>query len=120
MIGLRYIRYIRYIRHILSVAVLNRDAGTNFDPAHYAHRAIYRRDAQQIEMHLDLLKAQRVNVPGVGVLELAQGDSIRTEISRKFTAVDLEQLCAEAGLHLAELWTTPEPYSYSLVFAQKR
>ena len=51
------------------------------------------------------------------VLHLPAGERICTEVSRKFDPERLDALLASGGLRLQQLWSTPEPYSYSLALA---
>ena len=80
------------------LSVLNRELGADFDLSHYAHYALFDPVASQIEMHLVAMAPQRVRFAAHDrVLDLAEGDSLRTEISRKFTAAALEDLLRGAG-----------------------
>ncbi|MGE0857478.1 MAG: L-histidine N(alpha)-methyltransferase [Gammaproteobacteria bacterium] len=103
-------------RNVLSV--LNRELGADFDLAHYAHYALFDPVASQIEMHLVAMAPQRVRFAAHDrVLDLAEGDSLRTEISRKFTAAALEDLLRGAGFGVERHYATREP-SFSLVLAR--
>jgi L-histidine N-alpha-methyltransferase len=99
--------------------VLNREAGADFHPEAYAHRAFYDREAHRIEMHLVSLQAQRVRIPGAGVFRLAEGESIRTEISCKHDRESVAALFAAAGLEVAA-WETDEAGLYALVLGAPR
>ncbi len=94
--------------------VLNREAGADFRPEAYAHRAFYDREAHCIEMHLVSLRAQRVRIPGAGVFRLAEGGSIRTEISCKHDRESVTALFAAAGLEVVA-WETDSAGLYALV-----
>ena len=98
-------------RNIL--ANLNRRLGTDFDPSRFEHRAFYDVDAARIEMHLVSRGAQTVRVPGRGTLPLGDGESIRTEISRKWDRPSVERLFALGGLRLMD-WITDERGRYAL------
>ncbi|HEX6536038.1 MAG TPA: L-histidine N(alpha)-methyltransferase [Gemmatimonadaceae bacterium] len=88
--------------------VLNRELGADFDVDAFRHRAIYDRDRHRIEMHLVADAPQQVTVPGVGVVRIARGESIRTEISTKYDRPAIEAMFAAAGLDLADWRTDPD------------
>jgi L-histidine N-alpha-methyltransferase len=92
-------------RNIL--ANLNRRIGTDFDPRRFEHRAFYNPDEAQIEMHLVSRGAQRVRFPERGEIPLMDGETIRTEISRKWDRGSVERLFGSAGLVLLEWFTDP-------------
>jgi len=100
------------------LAVLNRELQADFVPSAFVHRAFYNETAQQIEMYLLSQTAQTVRLPTLGSeLQLAEGEGILTEISRKFTLDDLDQLLAEAGLTLIDHFEPANGY-YSLVLGR--
>lgn len=86
--------------------VLDRELKADFDPAAFAHDAVWNADAERMEMWLRAEAAQDVRV---GALELdvsfAAGEGLRTEVSAKFTRVRVERELAAAGLRLARWWT---------------
>jgi len=70
-------------RNILRV--LNRRFRGDFAPERFVHRAFYREPQHQIEMHLFSPVAQRARLEDLDLtVEIGAGESIRTEISRKF------------------------------------
>ncbi|HEX2189061.1 MAG TPA: L-histidine N(alpha)-methyltransferase [Longimicrobiaceae bacterium] len=94
--------------------VLNREAGADFRPDAFEHRAFYDRERHRIEMHLVASAPQTVSVPGVGTVRLAAGESIRTEISCKHDRASVDALFAAAGLAV-ERWETDADRLYALV-----
>ena len=94
--------------------VLNRELGTDFDPGAFEHRAIYNDEAGRIEMHLIALSPQRVRVPGFRVVEFAEGESIRTELSTKYDRKRIDELFTAAQLKV-ERWETDQENWYALV-----
>ena len=94
--------------------VLNREAGADFDPDAFEHRAFYNREDHRIEMHLVAPAPQAVHVPGMGTVRLAAGESIRTEISCKHDRGSVAALFAAAGL-VVERWQTDAEGLYALV-----
>lgn len=96
------------------LSVLNRELGADFDPAAFRHRAPFVEAESRIEMHLVAQQAQTVQVSEPATtLHIAAGESIRTEISRKFTRPMVTQLLSGAGLSLVTEWSAPED-AYSL------
>jgi len=86
---------------------LNRELGADFDTSRFAHRAVWNAGESRIEMHLESLMAQRVYVPanaGFPALDLAfaEGETIHTENSYKFTAASVEALLRDAGFAIAK------------------
>jgi L-histidine Nalpha-methyltransferase len=96
--------------------VLNAQLGADFDPAAFAHQAFYRASAHRIEMHLVARSAQQVVIPGIGVVSVAAGESIRTEISCKYDRAEVESMLADAGLGLVE-WRTDAEQRFALALA---
>lgn len=86
-------------RNILNV--VNREVGADFDPEDFRHLAFFNEEASRIEMHLEAERALRVtcSAPNL-VLQIAAGERILTEISRKFTRVSAARLLADAGFRL--------------------
>lgn len=103
-----------------ALRVLNSGIKANFDVEAFEHMAVYDDEQHQIEMYLIARKAQTVSLGTLRQrITLAGGERIRTEISRKFDTEGIHGLLAGAGLAVAEIWTTPEPETYSLVLAKK-
>ena len=95
---------------------LNRDAGTNFDLAAFRHRAFYSETEGWIEMHLVAEVAQEVQVPGGEIVRIGAGESIRTELSRKYDRPVLTRMLASARLDIMR-WCTDEDGLYGMVLA---
>ena len=96
--------------------VLNRELGATFDEATFRHQAFFNPVYSRIEMHLISTTRQAVDIPGIGDILFRDGESIRTEISRKFTRPLLEQMFAEAGLAI-EQWETDANDWFALITA---
>lgn len=97
--------------------VLNRELGANFDLTAFRHRAFYNRDEQRIEMHLDSDREQTVFIPGMGDVQFAEGESIRTELSCKYDRETVEILFRSAGLRLDQ-WLTGADEFFALALAE--
>lgn len=101
------------------LSVLNAGLGADFVAANFAHRAFYNAAAQRIEMHLESRVAQRVILPALGEsVSFAAGETIRTEISRKFSTASLNALLAAAGLRV-DRHVSGVDEAFSLVLARR-
>ena len=86
--------------------VLNRELGATFPLEDFSHVAVWDPGHEWIEMRLRAGRAMQVEVPGVDlVVDLAEGEEIRTEISAKFRRDGVEQELAVAGFKLDRWWT---------------
>jgi len=96
------------------LAVLNRELGADFDLESFGHLAFYDVERSQIEMHLRSAKDQSVRLPALD-LEVAfrEGETLHTEISRKFSRDRIAALLERSGFRL-EAWFTPENDYFSL------
>lgn len=89
------------------LARANRELGCDFDLSKFAHSAFYNAPMQRIEMHLLSLESQSVRLNGVAYA-FAQGETLHTEFSHKFTIEGLQQLAMLAGLKAGPAWTDPQ------------
>ncbi len=97
--------------------VLNRELDADFETTGFHHHASYNPQRQQVEMYLIARRCQRVRFRALDrVLDLAEGDGIQTELSRKFTRQSLGALLAAAGFHIEEHFA-PDNDWFSLVLA---
>ncbi len=88
---------------------INRELGADFDIAAFAHEARWNDAESQIEMHLVARQALRVHLAGL-TFEFSAGESILTEISRKFEIASLARLAAQSGWTLDRQWSDPANY----------
>lgn len=86
------------------LARANRELGADFVLSRFAHSAFYNAPLRRIEMHLVSLCEQEVNVCGQ-CFSFAEGDSLHTENSHKFTVAGLRALAIEAGFTPRQVWT---------------
>lgn len=96
--------------------VLNTVAGADFDPDAFAHRAFYDRELHRIEMHLVPNAPQSITIPSVGKVEIAAGESIRTEISCKHDRASVDAMLAAAGMAVTR-WETDDAGLYAILLA---
>jgi len=88
------------------LARANRELGANFVLPQFAHYAFYNAPSQRIEMHLVSRADQEVTVGGER-FTFAEGDSLHTENSCKFTVAGLRALARQAGFRPGPVWTDP-------------
>ncbi len=84
---------------------LNTRFGCTFQPERFEHWAFYNTDMQQIEMHLRSTCDQVVDLGSLEAhIELLTGETIRTEISRKFDLATFIPRLADQGLPVRRTW----------------
>lgn len=94
----------------------NRELGADFVPARFAHSAFYNAPLQRIEMHLMSCQRQQVRVRGE-CFEFADGETLHTENSYKYTIEGVQALARRAGFAPLAAWTDPANW-YSLHWLQ--
>lgn len=88
--------------------VINRELGGDFRLDRFRHYAFYNPEHEQIEMHLASLDDQSVRIEALMTdFAFARGETVRTEISRKFSRASVEALLQQSGLDLVEFHTDP-------------
>lgn len=85
----------------------NRELDANFDVSRFTHSAFYNAPLQRVEMHLISLMAQQVRVCGE-YFEFAEGETLHTENSYKFTVEGLRALALQAGFQPEQVWVDPQ------------
>ena len=89
----------QFNRNMLSV--INRHLGADFQLDWFEHLAFYNEAESRVEMHLVARKSHRVWIEDIGLaVDFTEGESIRTEISCKYTRGMVEKMLEEAGLQL--------------------
>jgi len=81
----------------------NRELGANFNVEAFQHYAFFNPTLQRIEMHLLSSTAQEVRI-GNERFVFAQGESIHTENSYKYTVASFRNLALEAGFQPQAVW----------------
>lgn len=94
-------------RNLLTRA--NRELGSDFREDSFHHYAFYRAEKQRIEMHLISACAQEVSLCGRRFL-LAEGESIHTESSQKYTITNFHALARQCGFHPRATWCDKQRY----------
>jgi L-histidine N-alpha-methyltransferase len=77
---------------------LNRELGASFDLDSFRHVALWNAAASRMEMHLESLREQRVQIPGLGAsVPFRRGERIHTESSVKYDLPGVEALLGASG-----------------------
>jgi L-histidine N-alpha-methyltransferase len=97
--------------------VLNRELGGDLDVDAFEHLAFYDEDLARVEMHLLATRPVRAHFIELDLtVAFEAGETLHTEISRKFTRPRIEGLLGRAGFELRE-WFTPDDDYFSLSLA---
>jgi len=86
---------------------IRRELGAELDREAFSHRAQFNEQRGCIEMHLVSLEAQTIRIGGRDI-PFAEGQTIRTERSYKYTLDGFADLATRAGWTGAGLWTDPD------------
>jgi dimethylhistidine N-methyltransferase len=87
---------------------MNRELGGDIDLDAFVHQARWNAAESRIEMHLESLRDQQVAVAG-GRFDFAQGETLHTENSCKFTVEGFSALARAAGWTLSRAWVNDQP-----------
>lgn len=94
---------------------INRDLDGDFDPDSFRHRALWNARESRIEMHLISARNQYVRVGGEK-LAFAEGQSIHTENSYKFTPAMFAGIAERAGWAIEISWVSDQqPFAMFLL-----
>ncbi len=97
--------------------VVNRELRAGFNPADFDHVAFYDEQRERVEMHLQALRDMRVEVKDIGIsIALKKGETIRTEICRKFRRDGAESMIQDAGMRVRRWYSDPNEW-FSLLEA---
>ncbi|XHX80700.1 MAG: L-histidine N(alpha)-methyltransferase [Stenomitos frigidus ULC029] len=92
----------------------------NCNPEQFAHWAFYNTVEHQIEMHLRSLETQVIKLETLNFHTIVQaGESIHTEISRKFHLPTLVSTLENYALHPLQIWTDPQAW-FGLLLCQRQ
>src|SRR5262249_33196913 len=88
---------------------VNRELDGDFDLDAFAHRAIYIREKECVEMHLVSRTGQLVGVAGLE-FGFDEQETIHTECSYKYSQAHIERLTSRAGFKLVREWLDESRY----------
>jgi len=101
------------------LARINRELDADFDLSQFAHVAKINRCERSVEMHLQSMCNQTVNIAAADVaIELLAGETIWTESSHKYSAVEVCQTALDAGFRCDAQWIDEQwPFAENLLIA---
>lgn len=101
------------------LARINRELEADFRLDQFKHVAKFNQNTSSVEMHLRSKKAQTVTIPGAEItVRFAEGETIWTESSHKFTTDELHTLAQNSGFRCEAQWIDEEwPFSENLFIA---
>lgn len=92
----------------------------NFDSTLFAHKAFYNTLETQIEMHLVCQQAHTVSLDALDFrVDFEQGETILTEISRKFNLQQMEDCLLEHQLNPLQIWADSNKW-FGVILSQKQ
>ncbi|HLO87722.1 MAG TPA: L-histidine N(alpha)-methyltransferase [Nostocaceae cyanobacterium] len=90
----------------------------NFDLNLFTHQAIYNQSEAQIEMYLHCQKDHSITLDILNLqVSFQAGESILTEISRKFDLAAMQKQLSTQGLKTVKAWTDPQQW-FGLILCQ--
>jgi L-histidine Nalpha-methyltransferase len=99
---------------------LNHRFGGDFQIDNFAHLAFFNTAASQIEMHLKSLRTQSVKLAVLDLeISLQTGETIHTEISRKFNLPALTDTLTTHALKPLKTWTDSQSW-FGLILCQRQ
>ncbi len=99
------------------LTVLNRELCADFSVENFCHQAFFNDKELRVEMHLAALRDHCVNFRSLGnSIELKKQETIRTEISRKYTEDCLHDMVDRTGFKLKKLFSSENQF-FSLILA---
>jgi L-histidine Nalpha-methyltransferase len=90
----------------------------NFNTDFFTHQAVYNDNDAQIEMYLHCHENHQVSLDSLDLqVSFQAGESILTEISRKFDLATIQTDLQNQGLNIIKTWTDPQEW-FGLVLCQ--
>jgi dimethylhistidine N-methyltransferase len=83
---------------------INRELQADFQLERFEHLAFFNERKGRIEMHLRSTEYQQVNIAG-RTIRFAQGESLHTENSYKYSIDEFQSLASESGYVAERVWT---------------
>lgn len=88
---------------------INRELGGDFDPASFTHAPRWNAALSRMESHLRSDVSQTVHVADLAI-DFAEGETIHTENSHKYTLAGFADFAAAAGWRVDRVWTDPDQW----------
>jgi L-histidine N-alpha-methyltransferase len=98
--------------------VINRELDADFEVEAFHHVALWNADAERIEMWLRASLPMQVTIAALPLqVGFEPGEQMRTELSAKFTEMNVREELELAGLRLQQWWTDEQAdFALSLAF----
>ncbi len=94
---------------------IDRELKANFDPKDFEHLAFFNPGMECVEMHLKASRKVAAHIADLGLsVQIEEGETIHTEICKKFSRQSAERLFRKAGLSVSR-WFTDSKDWFSLV-----
>jgi dimethylhistidine N-methyltransferase len=102
------------------LARTNRELGADFDLREFRHVVKINPEARSVEMHLQSKRRQIVSIPAAEVVvEFLEGETIWTESSHKYSAVEIVETARGAGFRCEAQWIDERwPFAENLLIAE--
>jgi L-histidine Nalpha-methyltransferase len=101
------------------LANLNRSFHADFNMADFEHQAVFVNDKERVEMHLRATRETGARITDLNLsVSCRQGETIRTEICKKFSRATAEEDFQKAGLVATKWFQDPKGW-FSLVMLRK-
>jgi dimethylhistidine N-methyltransferase len=102
------------------LARINRELDADFDLSQFVHQARWNREARRVEMHLLARRNMTVHIRKAHLqIDLAAGETIKTEDSYKFETEEIRALAQRCGFHCKEQWVDSDwAFAQSLLVAE--
>jgi len=99
---------------------INRELGADFQLAEFMHLARINEGARSVEMHLVSKRRQIVTIPAAEVVvEFAEGETIWTESSHKYSLEEICEMARQAGFRCDVQWVDEQwPFAENLLVAE--
>ena len=96
---------------------INHDLNADFDLEAFDHYEVYNPETGEARSYLVSEKVQTVQISALNItVPFEYGEIIHTEISRKFTRTQIEQLAQQTGFTMAGWFTDDKGYFADVVF----
>ena len=90
----------------------------NFNLSEFEHKSFYNQEKSQIEMHLVSQIDQTVSLKALDLrIDFIKGETMLTEISRKFNLKQMESYLENQGLKTVQSWTDYKKW-FGLILCQ--